>query len=174
MADLHIKVVHDKSVDEYITKYHYLHSAGIAPVIRMWFIRGDFEQFIDTNKKLGAMIWGNAVSRYLNDYNENKILELRRMYFIDDTEKNIESKALAMARRYIRKQHPHIKGIISYSSTGEGHEGTIYSADNWFVVSSFKSNGSHGGAWSRDNADNKHKKIIDRDNSRKICWARSP
>jgi len=87
------------------------------------------------------------------------------MCFVDDTESYIESKALAAARKYIRKHYPHIKGLIAYSSTEMQHEGTIYKADGWFKVSESK---SRGGSW--ENRPNR----TNRDLSTKIVFVRTP
>ena len=51
----------------------------------------------------GAMMWGRPTSPKVDQEN---IMELTRMYFVDETEHCIESKALAMARKYIRKHYP--------------------------------------------------------------------
>jgi hypothetical protein len=107
------------------------------------------------------MLWGNPTARAID---QKSILELSRMFFIDETDRFVESKSLAMARKHIRKHRPHIKGLISYSSTGQGHEGTIYQADNWFMLG--KSAGSH--SWET------RKGRVDQDLSEKLRWVRSP
>ena len=94
---------------------------------------------------------------------QNAILELTRMCFIDDTPPFVESKCLGMARKYIRKHYGTVKGLIAYSSTGAGHEGIIYKADNWYALG-----GSAGGNW--ENRGNR----TNRDLSQKIRWTRSP
>lgn len=73
------------------------------------------------------MMWGRPISRKLDQV---EILELTRMCFLDDTESFVESKCLSMARKHIRKHYNGVKGLIAYSSTGQGHEGIIYKADN--------------------------------------------
>lgn len=113
----------------------------------------------DDGRRIGAMMWGRNTSPAQD---QHITLCLTRMYFVDDTESNVESKALGMARKYIRKHHPQIKGLIAYSSTGAGHEGTVYKADGWFWVSK--------SAKSRDCRDGR-KNI---DISPKIKWVRSP
>lgn len=60
--------------------------------------------------------------------------------FLDDTEPYVESRALGMARKYIRKHLPDVKGVVSYASIGEGHTGTVYKADGWFEVSRSREN----------------------------------
>ena len=148
-----LRVLHDLSVDNWIKARHYLKSVPAGARIRM--------RFEDAHGcVLGCMLWGHATARKLD---QKGILELTRMCFIDDTPPCIESKCLSMARKHIRKHHPEIKGLIAYSSTGAGHEGTIYKADNWYALGISKS-----ASWqTRPNR-------IDRDISQKIRWTRSP
>ena len=94
----------------------------------------------DQNPRVGGMVWGGPTSLKL------------------------ESKALAMARKYIRKHLPRVKGLITYASTGEHHEGTVYVADGWFEIQRTKG----GGDW-ESRAGRKN-----RDMSGKIKFARSP
>ena len=97
------------------------------------------------------MLWGIPTSPKLD---KDHLLELTRMYFIDDTEHCVESKALAMARKYIRKHLPEIRGVIAYSSTAERHKGTVYIADGWFKISETRSNcGSWENRKGRKNTD---------------------
>ncbi len=108
------------------------------------------------------MMWGRPNARKLD---QEHLLELTRMYMIDDTEDYAESKALGLARKYIRKNLPQIKGLVAYSSTGQRHEGTIYKADNWFELGRNKV--SKKGWSNREGRGN-------RDVSEKIRWVRSP
>ena len=158
-----ISIAHDKSIDRWIAERHYLESSPWAATIRMWFLEGNKKEFVDDTKKLGAMLWNHPTARALN---QDMLLELTRMYFVDDTEPNIESKALAMARRWIRKNRPEIKGLLAYSSEGMNHQGTVYLADGWFTL--YKTNGS---TWEgRKNRESR----VDRDTSKKILWVRTP
>jgi len=157
-----LSIAHNEDIDTWVAERHYLKSRGsCASTIRMWFLSGNKAEFIDDTKKVGAMLWNHPTARL---FDNNTLLELTRMYFIDDTEPNIESKALAMARRHIRRNYPHIKGVIAYSSTGHNHDGTIYKADNWFTMGTRK-----GTTWARTN-----RARADADDSDKILWARSP
>lgn len=150
---VYLYVEHSISLDEWLKAHHYLHSTPAGAVLRLCFKD-------QTGKVLGCMMWGRPVSRKID---QTKILELTRMYFLDDTPPYIESKCLGMVRKYIRKHYNHIKGLIAYSSTGAGHEGIIYQADNWYPLE-----GSHGGNW--ENREGR----INRDRSQKIRWTRSP
>lgn len=148
-----LKVVHSKELDRWISDRHYLHSTPAGAVIRMEFTD-------DSGNRIGAMMWGRNTSP---KQDHSDMLCLTRMYFVDDTERFAESRALSMARKYIRKHYPHIKGIVAYSSTGEGHEGTVYKADGWFDVSRTRSKAIDCRA-GRHNLDT----------SSKIKWCRTP
>lgn len=153
MAELKLNIVHTTEIDKWIAERHYLRSTPAGAVIRMEFLDG-------SGKRIGAMMWGRNTSPKQDQEN---LLCLTRMYFVDDTEDFVESKALGMARRYIRKHYPRIKGLTAYSSTGAGHEGTIYKADGWFEVSR-TADGKKDYRAGRRNADT----------ASKIKWARSP
>lgn len=113
-------------------------------------------------QRIGAMMWGRPNARKLD---QEHLLELTRMYMIDETMPMSESRALSLARKYIQKNLPEIKGIIAYSSTGQEHEGIIYIADNWFELGRTK---EYKNGWSNREGRS------DRDNSEKIRWVRTP
>ena len=150
-----IRVVeaHDTQVDEWIAARHYLGYAPPGARLRLWVLQGD--------RIIGAMMWGRPSARHLD---QRHILELTRMVFVDDTEPFVESRALALARAYIRRHFPEVKGLVAYSSTAMGHEGTVYQADGWFCVGR-----TEGGKWS-----NRTRQRRDADPSPKLKWVRSP
>lgn len=153
---MQLLVEHDTSVDRWLIEHHYLHSVPAGAVIRM-----RFED--NAHRTLGCMLWGRPSARALEQ--SGSILQLTRMCFVDDTEACIESRALAMARKYIRKHYPTCKGLLSYSSTGEGHVGTIYRADNWYLLG--RTQARRKGWTSRAGR-------TDQDGSIKLRWTRSP
>jgi len=116
---MRLEVCHSVEVDKWIAERHYLKSTPAGAKLRLWVKDED-------GNIIGAMMWGRPTARI---YDQERILELTRFFMIDDTEPFAESKALAMARKLIRKRLPQVKGLISYSSVGEGHKGTIYEAD---------------------------------------------
>lgn len=138
-------------VDKWIIEHHYLHSVPAGARLRLW-IKDDDDNII------GAMMWGRPTAR---TYDYNRIMELTRLHMIDETEPCAESKALGMARKLIRKMFPNIKGLITYTSTGENHKGTIYLADGWFAVGA-----ARAVPWSKPGRKNI-------DTSSKIRWVRS-
>ncbi len=149
---MRINILHTTELDRWITEYHYLHTAPAGSVLRM-------ELTDDAGNRIGAMLWGRNPSPKQDQRN---VLCLTRMYCIEDTVPYTESRALSMARKYIRKHCPQIKGLVAYSSLGAGHEGTIYKADGWFEVS--RSSGGRDCRQGRKNVDT----------SAKIKWCRTP
>lgn len=152
---MRLNEVHNTKLDQWIKERHYLGSVPAGAVLRLEFLNDD-------NERIGAMMWGRPSARNID---QAEILQLTRMYFIDDTEPCVESKALAMARKYISKHKPKIKGLITYASTQERHKGTIYRADNWFEIGCTKNSAS--GWETRSGRTN-------RDLSDKIKFARTP
>lgn len=148
-----LQISHSTETDNFIREHHYLHTTPAGAVIRMNFTD-------DLGNLIGAMMWGRNTSPKQDQKN---MLCLTRMYFVDSAPKNTESRALSMARKYIRKHFPQIKGIVAYSPTGEGHEGIVYQADGWFEVSR-TANGSRDCRGGRKNIDT----------STKIKWCRTP
>lgn len=148
-----LNIIHSTEIDAWIAERHYLKTVPAGAVLRMEFTTED-------GTRVGAMMWGRNPSPKQDQYNQ---LCLTRMYFIDETERFVESRCLAMARKYIRKHLPHVKGLIAYSSPGAGHEGTVYLADGWFSVSVTRDK-SRDFRTGRKNVDV----------SSKIKWVRSP
>ena len=151
---LRMEICHNKQeVDDWLAQRHYLGKPPACARLRLVFRTRQGHQ-------IGAMLWAQPTARELD---QNRILELSRMAFVDDTEPFIESRALAMARKHIRKYFPKIKLLLSYCSVNR-HQGTIYAADNWCPF-----------GFARENNPRGHRKgRIDRDLSRKQRWVRSP
>lgn len=153
---IHLQEAHDKSLDRWISERHYLRSAPCGARLRLWILNQE-------RQIIGAMMWGRPTSRM---YDQKKILELTRMYFIDDTELFVESRGLALARKWIRKRFPAVKLCLSYSSQDGGdHCGVVFAADNWCPLGMTK-----GGSWKSTGREDR----ADRDTSKKIRWVRSP
>lgn len=105
---------------EWIAEMHYLRSKppGFVHVL----------EFVNGRDLIGAMILGRPSARGLN---ADQILELNRVFFIDDTPANVESQGLAMMRKHVRTWLQGIRLLISYSDPAQGHGGVIYQADGW-------------------------------------------
>ena len=69
----------------------------------------------------------------------NEFIELNRMAFADWLPRNGESRAIAYAFRWIRKQYPHIKWCVSFADGTQCGDGAIYRASG-FVLTGIKEN----------------------------------
>jgi hypothetical protein len=85
-------------------------------------------EFNAGSERVGGMLLGRPCARKLDD---TKIVELTRMFFVDEAPKNTESRALGMMRRFVRVWMPGIRLLIAYSDPSNGHSGGVYEADGW-------------------------------------------
>lgn len=85
-------------------------------------------EFTEGKELVGAMLLGCPASKV---YDADTILQLHRMYFIDEAPKNTESQGLGMMRKHVRVWLPQIRLMLSYSDPTEGHKGIVYEADGW-------------------------------------------
>lgn len=69
----------------------------------------------------------------------NEFIELNRLAFADWLPRNSESRAIAAAMRFIRKQYPWIKWVVSFADGCQCGDGTIYRASG-FVLTGIKVN----------------------------------
>jgi len=69
----------------------------------------------------------------------NGFIELNRLALVDDTPRNTESRALAVAMRIIRREYPHIGWVVSFADATQCGDGTIYRAAG-FVLTGLKKN----------------------------------
>jgi hypothetical protein len=105
---------------DWIAAHHYLQSCPPGFV--------HLYEFIEGRELIGGMLLGRPSAK---QYNPDKILQLHRVFFVDDTEHCVESRGLAIMRKHVRVWLPMIRGLLSYSDPSIGHEGTIYEADMW-------------------------------------------
>jgi hypothetical protein len=71
-------------------------------------------------------IWSRPIARML----PQTWYELRRYAIAPDAPKNTASRFLAWMTRYIKREHPECKKLISYQDISV-HKGTIYKACGW-------------------------------------------
>jgi hypothetical protein len=57
--------------------------------------------------------------------------ELARLFLDDDVPANAESWAISQSVRFIKKEHPSVRVLVSYADPSAGHSGAIYRAANW-------------------------------------------
>jgi hypothetical protein len=71
----------------------------------------------------------------------NEFLELNRMAFADWLPRNGESRCIGYAMRFIRKQYPWVKWVVSFADGTQCGDGTIYRASG-FVLTGITKNKS--------------------------------
>jgi hypothetical protein len=104
----------------WIAARHYLHCCPPGAVC--------LYEFADGARVIGGMLIGRPCAK---SYDADRILQLHRMFFVDETDPFVESQALKQMRKHIRVWFPQIRGVLSYSDPSQGHQGTVYDADNW-------------------------------------------
>jgi len=68
----------------------------------------------ETSKRYGGETW-----------------ELARLWIDNIVPANSETFLIGKAVKYIRKNHPQVKMLVSYADPSAGHSGVIYKAANW-------------------------------------------
>ncbi len=144
-----------RKLKDWIAANHYLQSAPPGFV--------HLYEFIEGKELIGGMILGRPSAK---QYNPDKILQLHRVFFIDDTAPNVESQGLSMMRRMVRVWIPQIRGLLSYSDPSIGHEGTIYEADMWCPLGLTDEHWGYG--W-KSREGRRDQRV-----SRKMRWFRTP
>lgn len=93
---------------------------------------------------MGAMQFGPPTDKrrmlpLVNGSQWNGIMELNRMAFSEHLPKFSESRAISQAFKWIKKNAPHIKWVISFADGTQCGHGTIYQAAN-FKLTQIKEN----------------------------------
>jgi hypothetical protein len=123
-------------------------------------------EFYERGTLIGAHIWGRPQANVM--YNPDYVLQLYRVFFVDETQRCVESQALGMARKHIRTWTPGIRLVLSYSDPSVGHEGTIYDADGWCPLGPTKERHDYGFQTHKGRA-----RTV-KDISAKLRWVRTP
>jgi hypothetical protein len=110
-----------KDFDLFI-RYHYIgHWPGVVTQILGVKHNGRYRGGVvfalpprETSKRYGGLTW-----------------ELARLWVEDWMPLNTESWLLGQAVRYVKKNRPDVRFLVSYADPSVGHKGTIYKAGNW-------------------------------------------
>jgi hypothetical protein len=93
---------------------------------------------------MGAMQFGPPTDKrkilpLVKDSGWNEMMELNRMAFSDHLPRFSESRAISLAFKWMKKNAPHIKWVVSFADGTQCGHGTIYQASN-FKLSAIKEN----------------------------------
>jgi hypothetical protein len=130
-------------ITEFMNTWHYSHSIN---GLNCSYCFGMYYK----DELIGAMIYGkmamkgqsvkywddnvlNAYKRGLISYQDadSTVLELRRLACIDDTCRNAESYFIGQTIKWLKRNAPTVRIIISYADEQFGHHGVIYKAANF-------------------------------------------
>lgn len=70
----------------------------------------------------------------------NEFLELNRMALADWLPKYGESRAISQSMRFIKKNYPHVKWVVSFADGSQCGDGTIYRASGFLLTGIKKNN----------------------------------
>lgn len=136
---LFIREITKDTAKTIIVKNHYSHLWTKVSYAIGLFIREDSEHqfFGNINERLiGVACYGDPVGRHSGAsvseaLDRSEVLELTRLFVFDGYGTNTESWFVSQTFKWLRRNAPHIKALISYSDPKAGHKGTIYQATNW-------------------------------------------
>ena len=126
-----IKPIAKAEADKIVKKYHY--SGKVVQNSNLNF--GVFYKGL----LLGAMQFGSPTDKRkmlpLVKYTDwNGMLELNRMAFSDALPRFAESRAIAMAFKWMKKNAPQIEWVVSFADGCQCGHGTIYQASNFYLT----------------------------------------
>lgn len=116
-------------IRDFVEKWHY--SKSINGVIADYCFKMEAGEEI-----IGAVIFGRlAMASQWKKYAgcESKVMELRRLVCVNDTEKNAESYMIGKCLRWLQLNTP-LEVIVSYADPEYGHSGVIYKAANFKLI----------------------------------------
>ena len=136
-----IRPIYKPLAKEMIEKYHYSGRLSSCRYPLGIFYQTDDEHkfFAEPEEKLiGVACYGFPVGRrvlgsiFSEEILETRnLLELTRLFVHDGYGKNIESYVISQSFKWLRKNAPDIKVLISYADPEQKHNGGIYQATNW-------------------------------------------
>tara|TARA_R110000772_G_scaffold6452_5_gene22492 strand:- start:2855 stop:3436 length:582 start_codon:yes stop_codon:yes gene_type:complete len=124
--ELHIAPVDVKLVRDFIEQRHYSKSINGVKISQCFGVY--FNDDI-----VGAVLFGQLSTTAWKRFGETEreVLELRRLVLMDEAERNSESRVIGWCLRWIKKNLPEVRIIVSYADPMYGHSGVIYRASNF-------------------------------------------
>jgi hypothetical protein len=119
-----------KAIKYACLNFHYAKRLPAQPMVGF--------SIFENNEWCGVIVFNNGIGNIEKPYNLKKgqVCELARVAL--NGKQQATSKALSLSIKLFKKQNPLVKLIVSYADTDQNHNGTIYQATNWFLVSTHK------------------------------------
>lgn len=123
--DFYVKEIDRNEANEYIIKNHYSGKYYNATYIHLG--------LIVKNELKGVLQYGYAMNpasmaSVVEGTKKDEYLELNRMHLQDEIGEYVESQAVSMSIKYIKKKYPKIKWIQSFADERCGGFGIVYQA----------------------------------------------
>ena len=121
-----------------VTDKHYAGTwTASSNMYAVYYDCGEHQYFSGKELKLiGVVLYGNpvgfrVVKSICEEFTDNDVLELKRLWIEDGYGKNIESYVRSQTLKMLKKDSPQTKVVISYADPSVNHKGIIYRASNW-------------------------------------------
>ena len=116
-----VDTVNSSKAFQFTCLYHYSHLGFKKAKVNL----GIYDK--ETNELKGVLQWGCSaqegirLDRYVKEpIKKEEYLELNRFCMKDDEGKNAESQAISLGVKWLKKNMPEIKLLVSYSGRREG------------------------------------------------------
>ena len=118
-----VQEIHRHLADKIIKENHYSHSVAFGTQVSL----GVYED----GELLGVLQLGKGVYPiktilHVEGTQMHEYMELNRMWLDDKLPHNSESKAIGLMFKWMKKNRPEVKWLISFADGIEGNCGTIY------------------------------------------------
>ncbi len=123
---MQIKPIETQLAREAVHRWHYSHAYPAAPVALYGVYDPDF---------VGAVVFGRGATPEIGKpfgLDQADLCELTRVALT--RHQTPTSKIVAVALRLLRRDRPHLRLVVSFADTAQGHVGTIYQASNWLYL----------------------------------------
>ena len=135
-SKLSIRQIDKPTAKKMVVKYHYSKLWTKCSVALGLFIdTGKEHSFFDEpeEKMIGVIVYGDPIGRHSGasiaaSIDRKSVYELVRLFVHDGYGSNAESFLIGESFRWLKKNRPDIKALISYSDPMQGHVGTVYQA----------------------------------------------
>lgn len=146
---IEIKIISAKLGNDIIIKNHYSGTSvkGVKYHIGVYY----FDKIVGV-AQYGYGIMPSKSCGWVADTLKDEFLELNRLWVDDILGFNAESYIIAKTLKFVKKQDPKLKWIISFADGMMGKNGIIYQASN-FVYTGFRKD---GGIWYTNNGERLH------------------
>jgi len=126
--------------NEIIKKNHYSGTVALGTKVSLGIY---VDEILYGVMQLGKGVNPSGTAKSVEGSKNDQYLELNRLWISDELGYNSESKAIGLMFKWLKKNMPEIKWLISFADGIEGNAGTIYQATNWI----YTGYNTTGGLW---------------------------